>query len=106
MSALIYAKNINLTFCRARLATIFGANSEYPCPMCLIPKREMYALGGIWPARTIRSVDELMSRASGSTTKKQRRHILKEQSMRDIEVRFSLVDSLSVLNLKLCRTRF
>ena len=85
-------QKLNVT--KARLATIFGANSEYPCLICLIPKDEMYALGGIWLIRTKQAVDEMLSRAFNSQNHKEQRHILKEQSMCYVEVILFLADIL------------
>lgn len=97
-------QKLNVT--RACLATIFGANSEYPCPICLIPKDEMYALGGIWPIQTKQAVDEMLSWVFNSQNHKEQWHILKEQSMCYVEVILFLADILVYNWWEFCRVHF
>ena len=97
-------QKLNVT--RACLATIFGANSEYPCPICLIPKDEMYALGGIWPIQTKQAVNEMLSWVFNSQNHKEQWHILKEQSMCYVEVILFLADILVYNWWEFCRVHF
>lgn len=73
---------------RARIITIFGAKSKFPCPICLIPKEHLHELAHIhWPERTKDSTKEVLERASRQQWDKDRKVILKEQSIRNIPVR-------------------
>ncbi|KAI0315267.1 hypothetical protein OF83DRAFT_1173981 [Amylostereum chailletii] len=71
-----------------RAVLILGANSKFPCPICLVPRDALAILTGTWPKRTLEGTKALLGEARGLTTKKVAKAKLQEQSIRDAESAF------------------
>ncbi|KAI0061984.1 hypothetical protein BV25DRAFT_1916289 [Artomyces pyxidatus] len=71
-----------------RAALILGANSGYPCPICLVPRELQGDLSQTWERRTVEGTRQLVVAARSLKTKKARSAKLKEQSVRDLKNTF------------------
>lgn len=77
----------SLQYFRARATTILGANSQFACPVCLVPREFLCDLpGNIYPLRTRNGTLTLLARADRCTTKSEAHKILLEQSIRNVPV--------------------
>jgi hypothetical protein len=85
---------------RVRISGIRGANSKYPCPMCLVPRTEQWDFGHTWQPRTKEVTDALLAKASLKKTDKARKESLKCQSLRFLHVS-SQLDVFAVLQTEL-----
>lgn len=68
------------------MSTILGAQSGYPCPICLVPRDQQYALGNTWPLRTLEGTNSLVSLARLQERRKDQKQLLDQQSLRPITV--------------------
>lgn len=82
----------NILIFRIRMSTILGAKSGYPCPICLVPRDQQHVLGNVWPLRTPEGTNSLVSLASAQGRKKDKTRLLKQQSLRPIEVSEFFID--------------
>jgi len=74
---------------RCVMALIRGINSHYPCPVCLVPAEDLSDLSKIYPLRTTEKMKEVYETAQGAETMAAKEVILKEYSLRDVEVHLS-----------------
>ena len=82
-----YIKILLLNFISARAASILGANSEWVCPPCLVPKGFLWDLSEvIYPLRTRNGTLRLIEKANACDTKQKAHSVLLEQSIRNIPV--------------------
>lgn len=71
----------------AKAATILGANSQFACPSCLVPRIFLCDLSGtVYPPRTRNGTLTLLGRADKCTTKSEAYKVLLEQSVRNVSV--------------------
>lgn len=99
----IIYQSYNWAYIRARAAAIFGANSQFTCLSCLVPKEFLCDLpGDIYPLRTRNGTLTLLARAEECGTKAEAYKILLEQSVRNIPV--SLISTLGEINTKVYLT--
>lgn len=67
------------------MALIRGAQSGFPCPVCLVPKDEM-CKGRVYPCRTTKTMREVYNDAMEQETVKKQEDHLKSAGLRGIEV--------------------
>lgn len=79
------------------MTCILGHRSGFPCPICLVPRLEQSNISKVWPRRTVSASKELLSRASLAPSLAKKEDILREQSLRDIQVISALTLTLSCL---------
>lgn len=72
------------------MALIRGLQSKFPCPICLIPKDQLSKLQ-VYPAQYPAQSQAIVSSARDASNAKERERILKEYSLRDVDVSYSLV---------------
>jgi len=77
------------------MALIRGINSHYPCPICLVPAKELSDLSKIYPLRTTEKMKEVYETAQRAGTIAEKEVILKECGLRDVEVGLSCAMSNS-----------
>ncbi|TRM55788.1 hypothetical protein BD626DRAFT_576598 [Schizophyllum amplum] len=68
----------------ARAAGIKGVHGHFPCPICLVPREELWNLLMSWPSRTACEAKQLLVTAEGEATQKSKKEILNQQSLRPI----------------------
>lgn len=68
---------------RALMALIRGAQSRFPCPVCLVPAAELAKLGMEWPIRTPEESKALVTRQESVAQKEE---ALKAVGLRPVEV--------------------
>jgi hypothetical protein len=71
---------------RCRAASMLGANSNFTCPVCLVPKCELWNLAGKYPPRTKEGAVALLQEAKAAQTAKQQYETLLKQSIRYMTV--------------------
>lgn len=84
--------------CRSRAASILGAKSGFPCPICLVPKFDLSNLAARYPPRTKQGTMGLLREAKAAQTKSARHEILLRQSIRYMTVRCDVRSKLLVLS--------
>ncbi|KEP45041.1 hypothetical protein V565_326020, partial [Rhizoctonia solani 123E] len=67
---------------------ILGHRSDFPCPKCLVPRREQSNLTKMWPVRTASDTEGLLERATLAKSALEKDSILKEQSLRYVRSTF------------------
>jgi hypothetical protein len=73
---------------RTRATSILGANSTYTCPICLVPRGELWDLSQvIYPRRARDGALQLLANAHAAPSKKAAKEILATQSIRNVAVR-------------------
>lgn len=70
------------------MLSLLGHQSGFPCPICLIPRDLQDSPMESWPLRTFEGTLELIQEARSKSTKKDRKALLKTQSLRDVKVCF------------------
>ena len=68
------------------MALTRGASSNFPCPVCLVPKEEMHK-GKVYPLRTTKTMKEVYHKAMGMALADMKEELLKSVGLRGIEVR-------------------
>ena len=68
------------------MALIRGINSHYPCPICLVPAKDLSDLSKIYPLRTTEKMKEVYETAQGAGTIAEKEVMLKEYGLRNVEV--------------------
>lgn len=68
------------------MALIRGLMGKFPCPICLVPRDELYKTSNIYPLRTSAGAKALRVQARESTTLEAREQILSSESLRDVDV--------------------
>jgi hypothetical protein len=68
---------------------ILGHRSGFPCPICLVPRKEQSKLTKSWPMRTVSETENILSQVNNAVSTSERDAILKEQSLRNVRVRHS-----------------
>jgi hypothetical protein len=72
---------------RCVMALIRGLQSNFPCPICLIPKDQLSKLQG-YPARDPAQSQATVSSARDASNVKERERILKEYSLHNVDVSY------------------
>ncbi|KAG8710535.1 hypothetical protein FRC08_017044 [Ceratobasidium sp. 394] len=72
----------------AKIVTILGSLSGFPCPICLVPRELQGDLTGEWPLRTREGTLEVLRRASKAKTATSHGLIWQEQSLRKTQNSF------------------
>ncbi|KAG8697556.1 hypothetical protein FRC08_006452 [Ceratobasidium sp. 394] len=72
----------------AKIVTILGSLSGFPCPICLVPRELQGDLTSEWPLRTREGTLEVLRRASKAKTATSRGLIRREQSLRKTQNSF------------------
>jgi len=85
-------------FDSCRAVSILGANSNFACPTCLVPKCELWNLGGEYPPRTKGAALALLREAEYMPTATQRYAILLRQSIRYMTVCRCVPTEFAMLN--------
>jgi hypothetical protein len=67
------------------MALTRGTNSDFPCPVCLVPKEEM-CKGVVYALRTTETMKEVYNEAMEVETAKEKEEILKSAGLRGVEV--------------------
>lgn len=68
------------------MALIRGFNSDCPCPICLVKANELANQRVNYPSRTAGDTQDLLVLASQKHLATERDKVLKEQSIRNIQV--------------------
>ncbi|KAG1768576.1 hypothetical protein EV702DRAFT_1181923 [Suillus placidus] len=68
------------------MALIHSLMGKFPCPICLVPRDELYKTSNIYPLRT----------SAESTTLEAREQILSSESLRDIDNSFDTMENTDV----------
>lgn len=71
------------------MALIRGLQSKFPCPICLVPKDQLSKLQA-YPARHPAQSQTVVSSARDASTVKEQEKILKEYSLRNVDVSYLL----------------
>lgn len=69
------------------MALTRGQNSNYPCPVCLIPKEELTIYSKEYEIRTTRRMKEAVTTARAQRTQRLSEEILIHLGLRDVDVR-------------------
>ena len=69
------------------MALIRGLQSNFPCPICLIPKDQLSKLQ-VFPARDQAQSRAIVSSARDASSVKERERVLKEYSLRNVDVSY------------------
>ncbi|KAG9101276.1 hypothetical protein FS749_008500 [Ceratobasidium sp. UAMH 11750] len=72
----------------AKIVTILGSLSRFPCPICLVPRELQAVLTGQWLARTRKGTLAILQRARKAKTAAFRKLIRQEQSLRKTQNSF------------------
>ena len=67
------------------MALTRGSNSNFPCPVCLVPKREMHK-GTVYTLRTTETMEKVCSQADMMDTVEEKEKLLKSYGLREIKV--------------------
>jgi hypothetical protein len=62
-----------------------GAQSNFPCPICLVGSKELTKLTATWPLRTAAQTHQLIEQARG-LPRAQRERLLASHGLRDLDV--------------------
>ena len=73
------------------MALIRGIGSNFPCPICLVPKEELNDLEKTYPLQTIKTMMKIVKQASEAPTKAASDMLLKNVGLRGLLV-YSLFD--------------
>lgn len=68
------------------MALIRGLNSHFPCPVCLVPGDKLSDLSISHPLRTTETMRAVYETANEANTAADKEAILKEYSLRGVEV--------------------
>jgi hypothetical protein len=68
-----------ISACRAALAI-------YPCPRCLVHKRDLHQITKVFPARTVSGMRQVFEKAADASTKTERECILRGVGLHFTEV--------------------
>ncbi|KDN42568.1 hypothetical protein RSAG8_06711, partial [Rhizoctonia solani AG-8 WAC10335] len=71
-----------------RMICILGHRSDFPCPICLVPRLEQSDLMKSWPVRTASATEEIFARAETAESLSESDRILREQSFRNVRSAF------------------
>lgn len=72
-------------YVRCIMALVRGANSNFPCPVCLVPKEEL-CKGAEYPHRTTETMSQVYYTADGADSAKAKEDLLKSYGLRGVEV--------------------
>lgn len=72
-------------YTRCFIALIRGGNSNFPCPVCLVPSTQM-SDGSTHPLRTTESMQQVYNDAAKMPLKKQQEEHLQKYGLRNVEV--------------------
>ncbi|EUC64240.1 hypothetical protein RSOL_437800 [Rhizoctonia solani AG-3 Rhs1AP] len=73
----------------AKILSILGHQSGFPCPVCLVPRGKQGDLSGtVWPRRTHEETLLILERAENASTKQEAKEIRQEQSLRATQSSF------------------
>jgi hypothetical protein len=86
------------------MALIRGLQSKFPCPICLIPKDQLSKLQ-VYPARYPAQSQAIVSSARDASNVKERERILKEYSLRNVDVSYFISVYLSFSIICLIKSR-
>lgn len=75
-----------LYMCRAMMTLTRGGTSLFPCPVCLVPKKEIPNLSKSWPRRTTQSMRDAWQHAQTLALAAQQEEYLRGFGLRDVEV--------------------
>ncbi|KIK46880.1 hypothetical protein CY34DRAFT_21734 [Suillus luteus UH-Slu-Lm8-n1] len=78
------------------MALIRGLMGKFPCPICLVPRDELYKTSNIYPLRTSAGAKALRVQARESTTLEAREQILSSESLRDVDNSFDTMENTDV----------
>lgn len=81
---------------RVKAALILGVQSGFPCPICLVPFGMLLDRAHIWPFRTVKDTRNLIHEARSLKTKTARAKKRREQSVRDVDVRYIAIYPLFI----------
>jgi hypothetical protein len=83
------------------MSLIRGINCLWPCPVCLVPHDKLMDTLRCHPHQTCAQSQEVLKAARAKETAEEKEEKLKEYGLRDITVRFPLVNSF--LTKQSCR---
>jgi hypothetical protein len=72
------------------MALTRGTNSNFPCPVCLIPNEKLHD-GTVYDSRTSESMQDVYNLAEGMSTAEEREAHLKDYGLRYVKVRQMLL---------------
>ena len=79
------------------MSLICGANGLFPCPICLVPKDQLKMIWREFEKRTGAKAKELLVQSREAQTAKKSEEILKNWSLRDIDVCIDIIMLLKIL---------
>lgn len=68
------------------MALTRGSSSNFPCPICLAPRREFVDLMKAWPLRTVAHTQEVIWQARQLRNPQDREGLLSSESLRNVDV--------------------
>ena len=68
------------------MALVRGTSSLFPCPVCLVPRKELMAIWKKYKERTGEDMTAILQEARAAPNKAQAEKILKRVSLRPVEV--------------------
>ena len=78
----------NFTFSRAVMALIQGVMSNFPCPVCLIPREQISKFPDPYPLRTSENVAATLEKARCQQLAEDKECILAAEGLRDVDVSY------------------
>ncbi|KAB5587904.1 hypothetical protein CTheo_8654 [Ceratobasidium theobromae] len=67
-----------------KMICILGHSSDFPCPICLVPRLEQSRLTKSWPIRTTFMTKQILSQAKKAESAVEKDAILKKQSLQSV----------------------
>ena len=77
-----------MTFSRAVMALICGVMSNFPCPICLIPREEISKFPNLYPLHTSDNVAATSEKARSQQLAEEKERILAAEGLRDVDVSY------------------
>ncbi|KAH7919486.1 hypothetical protein BV22DRAFT_1075186 [Leucogyrophana mollusca] len=78
------------------MTLIRGLRSNFPCPVCLIPREELSSMARTYPLRTRADTQALVTSAREQERAEDKEKILKSQALRDVDSAFKIVANTDV----------
>ncbi|KAH7927024.1 hypothetical protein BV22DRAFT_1153995 [Leucogyrophana mollusca] len=78
------------------MALIRGLRSNYPCPVCLIPREELSSMTRTYPLRTSADTQALIRSVREQERAEDKETMLKSQALRDVDSAFDIVANTDV----------